>query len=205
MASEGSVTRWLGEIKAGDEIAAENLWQRYFAQLVRLCRKKLAGHPRRAADEEDVALSAFDSFCRGMQEGRFPQLRDRDNLWRLLIIVAARKAIDYLKFERREKRGGGKIYSESELAADGHWESLGSLEQVVGTEPTPEFAALVAEERERLLSCLDDEMSRRVAQQKFEGYTNEEIAQQLNCSPRTVQRKLWLIRSKYAVQGVDGG
>ena len=68
--------------------------------------------PRVAADEEDVALSAFDSFCRGAQRGRFPQLDDRDNLWRLLVVITSRKAVDLAQHEgppevrRRRARGG---------------------------------------------------------------------------------------------------
>jgi hypothetical protein len=49
---------------------------------------------RRVADEEDVALSAFDSFCAGAERGRFPDLKDRDNLWALLVTITARKAAD---------------------------------------------------------------------------------------------------------------
>jgi hypothetical protein len=69
MAPEGSVTRWLGLLQAGDPADAQQLWQQYFQRLVGLARKNLAGSPRRAADEEDVALSAFDTFCRNAQKG----------------------------------------------------------------------------------------------------------------------------------------
>jgi len=61
------------------------LWERYFRRLVGLARKKLRAAPRRAADEEDVALSAFDSFCRGAKLDRFPQLHDRLDVWQLLV------------------------------------------------------------------------------------------------------------------------
>src|SRR5262245_43324907 len=64
MPSAGSVTHWLGLLRAGDHAAAQPLWERYFSRLVGLARAKLQGLPRRAADEEDVALSAFDSFSR---------------------------------------------------------------------------------------------------------------------------------------------
>jgi hypothetical protein len=67
MSSEGSVTQWLGQLQAGDPAAVQPLWERYFQRLVGLARLKLRGAPRRAADEEDVALSAFDSFCRNAE------------------------------------------------------------------------------------------------------------------------------------------
>src|SRR6185437_2028102 len=78
-----SVTRWLRSLEAGDGGggAAEELWRRYFGDLVRLARARLRGAPRAVADEEDAALSAFDSFCQGATRGRFPRLTDRDDLW----------------------------------------------------------------------------------------------------------------------------
>src|SRR6478672_9490680 len=90
--SSGSVSHWIHLIKAGENDAAQPLWERYFQRLARFARKELQGNPRRLADEEDVALSAFDSFCRGAAAGRFPQLADRDDLWRLLLVITARKA-----------------------------------------------------------------------------------------------------------------
>lgn len=67
-----SVSEWIDDLKAGSETAAQQVWQRYFEKLVRLARRKLRSAPRRMADEEDVALSAFDSFCRHAACGRFP-------------------------------------------------------------------------------------------------------------------------------------
>src|SRR5262245_21852756 len=106
MSSTGTVSQWLDQLKAGDRAGVQKLWERYFRQLVGLARGKLAGAPRRAADEEDVALSAFDSFCRAAERGRFPRLEDRDDLWRLLAVLTERKAIGLRRREGRAKRGG---------------------------------------------------------------------------------------------------
>src|SRR5438874_3477307 len=91
------VTVWLGQLVAGDPAAARPLWDRYFHRLVGLARKRLRDAPRRAADEEDVALSAFDSFCRNAEAGRFPDLTDRDGLWRGLATFTLRKATRHLR------------------------------------------------------------------------------------------------------------
>src|SRR5262245_52985050 len=91
---QGSVTHWIGDLKAGGDTAAQHLWERYFGRLVRLARSKLRATSRTVVDEEDAALSAFDSFCRGAERGRFPDLADRDDLWRLLVVLTVRKAID---------------------------------------------------------------------------------------------------------------
>ena len=77
MQPEESVTEWIEHLKEGDENAARNIWERYFASLVHLARQHLAGVRRAAADEEDVVLNAFARFCRAIDRGRFPQLNDR--------------------------------------------------------------------------------------------------------------------------------
>jgi hypothetical protein len=89
VSSPGSVTVWLTQLRAGQADAAQHLWEGYFRRLVGLARQKLLGRPRAAADEEDVALSAFNSFCRGVDQDRFPRLADRDDLWHLLVLLAA--------------------------------------------------------------------------------------------------------------------
>jgi DNA-directed RNA polymerase specialized sigma24 family protein len=187
MSTGGSITHWLGDLKAGAQSAAQPVWERYFQQLVALARKHLQGAPRAMADEEDVALSALDSFCRGAEQGRFPQLCDRSNLWQLLVVITARKASALAKHERAQKRGGGAV-------ADGAAQDL-ALTQALSREPTPAFAAQVAEECGRLLAHLDDPDLRSIALWKMEGYTTEEIAAQLGCVPRTVERRLRVIRS----------
>jgi DNA-directed RNA polymerase specialized sigma24 family protein len=187
MTSPGSITDWIVQLKSDQPAAAQPLWEGYFQKMVELARQKLQGLPRRAADEEDVALSAFNSFCRGVRGGRFPQLSDRNSLWPLLVAITAHKAVDLLRHERRLKRGGPPAPGGAALAEVG-------VEEVIGREPTPEFATQVAEECQRLLDRLGDEGLRSVALWKMEGYTTEEIAARLGCVPRTVERKLRSIR-----------
>ncbi len=195
MASAGSVTHWLRRLQAGDPAAAQPLWERYFRRLVGLARAQLRATPRRAADEEDVALSAFDSFCRAAEAGRFAQLCDRDGLWPLLVAITAHKARDLARHEGRQKRAGAVLFSElhspegSDSTADGD-----ELEQLPDPEPNPALAALVAEECRRLLERLEDDTLRQVALLKMEGYTDDEVAGQLGCARRTVVRKLQRIR-----------
>ena len=183
----GSVTLWIERLKAGDPAAAGPLWQRYFRRLVALARQELGASPRRVADEEDVALEAFDSFCRGAEQGRFPRLEDRHNLWALLVTLTERHAFDLRAHEGRQKRGGGQVRGDSAFAE--------AADQQAGREPTPEFAAMVAEECRRLLGRLADAELRRIAVMKLEGYTNDEIAGRLGCVRTTVERRLRLIRA----------
>jgi DNA-directed RNA polymerase specialized sigma24 family protein len=206
MSPSGSVTHWLGLLKAGDPAAAQPLWERYFGRLVRLARARLRGAPGRAADEEDVALSAFASFCKGAQNGHFPRLDDRHDLWQLLLVLTARKAADLVHRERRLKRSGGAARGESALGGAPDDPDAGrGLEEVVGREPTPEFAAEVAEQCQLLLEALGDDTLRSVAVWKMEGFTNQEIAAKLDCSLSSAERKLRLVRRIWQGGGRPGG
>jgi DNA-directed RNA polymerase specialized sigma24 family protein len=204
MSAPGSVTNWLVQLKDGNAAAAQPLWERYFPRMVALARKRLRGARRREADEEDVALSAFDSFCRGAEQGRFPQLGDRDDLWQLLVVITARKAVDLLARQGRLKRGGGRVAGESGLL-DPADPSNGGIEQVVGSEPTPAFAAQVAEECQRLLDKLGDDELREIAVWKMEGHTNEEIAERLDVARATVERRLRMVRKQWEDEDTGRG
>jgi DNA-directed RNA polymerase specialized sigma24 family protein len=195
MSTIGSISIWIDQLKAGEHTAAQQLWETYFRRLVQLARGRLLGTPRRAADEEDVALSAFDSFCRGAEQGRFPQLHDRDDLWRLLVTLTERKAVRLMRHEHRQKRGGNAVLTEGALADPEDSTPAAGVQWIASQEPTPEFAALVAEECERLLARLGDAELRSIALRKMEGETTEEIAARLGRAPRTIERKLRRIRS----------
>jgi DNA-directed RNA polymerase specialized sigma24 family protein len=192
MSLEGSVTNWFGRLQGGDAVAAQQLWERYFHRLVGLARARLQGFPRRAADEEDVALSAFDTFCRNAERGRFPQLHDRAGLWNLLVTLTVRKVYHLV---RDEGPAGQTVLDEAALA------------QVIGREPTPEFAAEVAEECQRRLALLDEGevpkkgQLRSIALWKMEAFSNEEIAEKLGCALSTVERRLQLIRRIWGEEG----
>jgi DNA-directed RNA polymerase specialized sigma24 family protein len=190
----GSVTALLEQLKGGDHEAVRLLWQRYYPRLVALARMKLQAAPRRAADEEDAALSAFNSFCSRAEQGQFPDLKDRDGLWALLVILTARKAADLVKRQQRQKRGGGRVQGDSALQPAAGDSGPGGFDDLEGDDPTPEEAALLAEEVESLLGRLRDPALRQLAVWKLEGYTNAEIAQRQGCSLPTIERRLALIR-----------
>jgi DNA-directed RNA polymerase specialized sigma24 family protein len=194
--SNGSITRWIAGVKAGDLAAAQPLWERYFARMVDLARARLRAAGRRghdaAGDEEDAALSAFDSLCAGLARGQFPQLADRDDLWRLLVVITTRKVRAQARRRLRQKRGAGHVQPASDLDDPGSDDDI--LARAVGAEPTPEFAAMVAEEYRRLLDRLGDDVLRKVAILRMEGYTTDAVADQLGCARRTVARQLALIR-----------
>jgi DNA-directed RNA polymerase specialized sigma24 family protein len=187
---DGSVTRWIGDLQAGGDSAAQHLWNRYFHRLVLLARARLRSAHRVGAieDEEDAALGAFDSFCRAAAAGRFPQLADRDGLWRLLVVLTLRKVMAQVGRQAAHKRGGHRVGESAEA---------GALDQIAGDEPSPELAATVVEEYRRLRDRLETEAMRRILDLRMEGYTQEEIAEHVGCTERTVRRKLDMIREAW--------
>jgi RNA polymerase sigma factor (sigma-70 family) len=184
MSPDGSVTFWLDRFLAGDRDAVQQLWRRYFHRMVGLARQKLGGLPKGAADEEDVALSAFASFCRRAEQGLFPELDDRDDLWQVLLMLTARKVCDLARHERRARRDWKRTRP---LDAEADREPPGAA-------PDPAMLAEVEEESRRLLALLPDDHLRAIALHKLDARTNEEIADLLGCSLATVERRLKLIR-----------
>ena len=195
-----SVTCWIDGLRDGSERSAQQLWERYFHQLVRLAGSRLPRGVRRGFDEEDVALSAFHSLCEGVRKGNFPKLDDRDNLWGLLVVITARKALQRVRKATAKKRGGGKVLGESALHVDGDASEGAGINQIIGREPSEEFAVDVSEQCEALLELLPDDDMKKLALLKMEGYNNREAAGELGCGVRTVERRLGLIRKIWAVR-----
>ena len=189
MADESDVSHWIDRVKTGDAEAAHRLWQQYFDKLVRAVRRRLQGHNRAVSDEEDIALSVFDSFCAAAENGRFPDLADRDDLWRLLLRMSARKVIDKHRRERRQRRGGHVAIHQ--LGGDDQL-----LIEAIGNEPSPDMVLMVQEAMEQFFSKLGVGQLKELAVAKLEGYSNAELAQRFECSERTIERRLHLIREK---------
>jgi DNA-directed RNA polymerase specialized sigma24 family protein len=171
MSLDGSITIWIDQIKQGNPTAAGVLWKRCYPP-----------------------LSAMDSFCRAAERGRFPELSGRDGLWRLLFRITARKAVDLRRSEGAQRRGAGRVQDEAAFDFDEPDER--ALAAVAGDVPPPVFVAMMAEQCQRLLGGLPADLQ-SLAVAKMEGCDNEEIARQNDCSARTIERRVRLIRSKW--------
>ena len=112
---QGSISFCLEMLKKGDQAAAQQLWQRYFHRLVSLARSRLRAVPRGSGDEEDVALSAFKSLLIRAEQGRFPQLDDRNDLWQLLYVLHRPESRRSVEARTAKRRGGGGVCYLSDL------------------------------------------------------------------------------------------
>lgn len=195
-----SVRDWLAALERGDGEAAQQFWEQYAEKLVQIARNRLGEAPRRLLDEEDIVQSVFGSICRGAAAGRFANLQSRDELWWLLLAITKQKTVNYFRKETAQKRGAGKVRSLQDAVSDASDGEPLSLDHLVGSVPSPDFLVALDEEYQYLLQLLRDDGLRRVAIARVEGYTVAEIAQQLTMSRRAVERKLQLIRGRWANQ-----
>ncbi len=198
MDKDGSVTRLIQLLRSSDpaerDLAAQLIWRRYFRDLLELARNNLDRRIRRREDEEDVLQSMYKSFCLRQQRGEF-DLVGRDGLWKLLVTITLRKARNAAKKQGRDKRD---LAREQTLPMDNETQSaFWTLEQMESAGPSPAEAALLNEALERRLGVLVNPELRQIALWRLEGYTNREIADRLDCTERSVERRLERIRSKW--------
>jgi RNA polymerase sigma factor (sigma-70 family) len=191
MAKSTNISHWIDLVKAGDSAAANQIWQHYFDRLVRSVRAGLYGQNRAVSDEEDIVLSVFDSFYTAAENGRFPDLSDRHDLWRLLLRMSARKVVDKRRHDQRQRRGGNAIVHSLNQTDDDE-----SVIEAIGDEPSPEMVLMMQETVEEFFSHLGVGQLRELAVARLEGYSNAELAERFGCSERTIERRLHLIREK---------
>ena len=176
--NQESVSEWIDGMKAGDADATERLWNRYFDRLCRVAEQKMAGASMSVTDKQDLAASAFEALWEGSQTDRFQQLENRDHLWKLLVLITSRKASN----QHRQQR------TRDETSYD----SLSEVLQHKGDQVLDELPMAC----EDLLLKLDG-THRQVALMRMSAYTNQEIADKLSKSVKSVERYMRNIRSKW--------
>lgn len=187
--SDHSVTLLIHQLKQQDPDAAREIWQRYFERLIPLAKAKLNTFSQHQ-DEEDILLSVFDRFFQAAGSNRFRKLDDRDDLWRLLLMLTDHKVTDEYRKTQAQKRGGGKVRNASDVSDF----DINQVKQIAERDPTPEYLVSFNETLARALQRLDAGGTREVAILRLEGYQNREIAEQLGVSLASVERKLRVIR-----------
>lgn len=194
MSNDDPVTLWIGELRDYDDAAARKLWQHFVCRLYESARDNLSPTTRRVYDEEDVALSSFHSLCAGIRAGRYPDLRDRGSLWGMLLVISARKVAHRHRHDHQQRRDVRRNLSELVFINSTASSGPVCIDQFPAREPTPEFTAQFVETCELLFQSLDDPALQEVVTLRMEGYTDAETADRLNCSRRTVQRRLEIVR-----------
>ena len=189
-----AVTGWINQLAGGDAAAAEQVWRHVSSRLHDFARNKLDRRTRRSYDEQDAANSAFLSLCLGLAEGRL-EVENRDALWGLLAVITSRKIAAQRRLVSRQKRGGGHISGESAFGDAG-------INQLQGVDLPPGVEAEFTESCDQLLSAIADEKLRNIVLLKWQGATNRQVADELECTERTIGRKLERIRRIWVEAGL---
>jgi DNA-directed RNA polymerase specialized sigma24 family protein len=200
----GWEARLLESLKAGDEMAALQVWALYRTRLEALVRHRLGiSRIRCLENEEDLALSTFHCLIAGAASGQFSEFRTLKDLWKLLAAIARRKSKSQKAHAQRLKRGGDGGQRD-DPSPPGRLPAVenGSPMVPVDREASPSDQALLADLKEYFLEQLRDDTLRKVAELRLDGHSNREIAGQLGCSERTVERKLERIRWVWIERGL---
>lgn len=176
----------LRRVQADSESAAAAVFERYVERLTRLARSRLAAELAARVDPEDIVQSAYRSFFVAARQGRFT-VSESGDLWRLLVEVTLHK----LYRQASRHKAARRSVRRDRASRDGSiWQ------RVAGTEPTPEQAAIAAEELEALLKKLPPQ-GREVVALALQGHQQREIAAKLGVGDRTVRR--WLKAARVAL------
>lgn len=188
-------SRWqdlLTGLGAGDPAKAEEFWREYGPVLHRLADKNLGERWRRRFGPDDVVQSVCRTFFRRAQGGQFT-LGDSESLWALLCAITMNKIREKVRYHSRQKRGLDMEVQAVPSAGD----SAASGFALFAPDPSPEEAVAFSEEFEQLLALLDEE-ERQILDLKLQDYTNDEVAEKLGKSERTVRRIVKRIQAKLA-------
>lgn len=194
--SNSSITQWIVDLRNKDIDATRKIWNRFVDRLTLIANKRLRNSKCRITDGEAVAADAFsDFFMRGPDE--FGKLVDRNDLWQILVVITERRAIDAIRRESNQRRGGGKVFGEDNgfEAVDGQCKDW--LNSFPASDNPPDIELMLIEAFEERLSRLDSELLRQIAIDKMHGLSNLEIAETHHISLRSVERKLALIRQTW--------
>jgi len=192
--SNGSITRWIEQIRGGESSAVPGVWNRYFSRLAEIAQTGMANSPGRSVDGEDLASAVLETVCRKVSVGQFPDLHDRDDLWVLLLAITRCRVASQKRYDLCQKRGGGRVLLATDVQA--FQSDNFDLNNFAGSEPTPDSVASLRDSCNHLLGkALRDDKTKAIAVLKLEGLSNAEIAERLDVVVRTVERKVKMIRS----------
>lgn len=190
-----SITLLLNSLRQEDAEAMRQLWDRYFASLAALAEKKIRGTPVRGSDGEDIAASVMESLWNGARKGRFIDVRNRDELWWLLLALTQRKVASHLRSEQAAKRGGGsrRLSLDEPVGRDG-----GLLKDLIAVPPQESDLIAINDTIQHWVGQIVDRRTREIAVLTLQGSTAEEIAAEVDVAVATVRRKLRVLRQRWA-------
>jgi RNA polymerase sigma-70 factor, ECF subfamily len=185
MSESQSFDDLMARLRAGDNDAATQVFNRYASRLIELARQRLDPQIRSKVDPEDVLQSVFRSFFMHQAAGDITGLENWDNLWALLVVITMRKCgrrIEYFHSASRDVLREEAPVPDTDL--ESHSDSGTSSD-----EPTPSEAAILTETLEQLMNSLEGRQ-REVLSLILQGYSVPEISSLMGCTERMAYRVL---------------
>ena len=179
----------LSRVHAGDQLAAEQLVNRYQPAVLRAVRSRLGKPMRGFLDSMDIVQSVHLSLLIGLHREKF-QLRSPDQLIALAALMVQRKIARHWAHRKRSV----------EAKADGRAMAMNSLEQLPAPATTP---SLIVSSQEQLAGCLAtlDELDQQLVQLKLDGHTTAETAQLLARTPAFIRMRWTRLRQTLRKNG----
>ena len=191
--ADDPISEWLAQLPEGDSLAQHKIYERFARKIESIADRMLTGVPLGDSDSEDVAVKVLKSLFERIQDGRLEPPVNRQQLWNLLMGITRNKSAQVVRHKRTAKRGKGKIKGNSGFG--GGTDDLG-IQRIPDQSPNPAAAFREAEDLAERLESLNDDQLRQIALLRMAGYSNEEIAESLNCGKRTIERRVNDLGSK---------
>ncbi len=185
-------------LREHDEAASHAVFQRYVKRLLALAQSKLSRQLRQKEDPDDVVQSAFNSFFRRCATGSL-DFQDWESIWSMLALITVRKCVKRVRHYRAGRRA---VQREAAPAVGKSGEE--AVWDLIAAAPSPEEEAILHDTVAELLASLEIPRHRDIVLLTLQGYTVEEIAAQLDCADRTVNRVLDKVRLWLENHGKEG-
>lgn len=163
----------LSQWQNGEEAAAAEFHQRYADKLFSLVKRNLAARFAARFDAEDVVQSVMRTLFRQVRAGSVPP-KDSQDLWRFLSTVALNKVRNRVRQESAQKRDVSKTIGDADAIAAIY-------------EPNEHDAVELIDFLEILAKSLEPAVA-QVLQMLLDGVTEDDIAEQMNLTTRTIRR-----------------
>jgi RNA polymerase sigma factor (TIGR02999 family) len=171
MSDRGHVTGALSRLQAGEAGAFDQLVALIYKDLRRLARRQLRVLP--PGQTLSTTGLVHEAYLK-LRAQRGAPWRDRGHFFAVAARAMRHILIDYAKRRRRQKRGDGQVpvtLDEATMAVTREAEHLIAVDEALGR-----------------LAALEPRLAQVVECRFFAGLSDEETAEALGVSPRTVQR-----------------
>jgi RNA polymerase sigma factor (TIGR02999 family) len=171
------LTEWLHQAHAGDSGAADRAYQALYPELLKIARARLRVHQAPTLlDTQALVHESFLRFVQGAQIG----LQSRKHFYAYAAKAMRHIVIDFVRRTQAQRRGGDLQQVTFDTA----------LIQALPADPDGGTPVAEVDAALQALESLDSQLAELVELRFYGGYTDEEVAQALGVSERTV-RRLW--------------